>query len=576
MGERIWIVDNDPNPTYPIYTRGNIGEVFPEAVAPLTWTFSAKPIAEQGFRDALVRFGAFDPEEFGDEPLLFLGCFGGYGYLNVSLSRILAVRTPGLTPELIDQTFFGDSEAPPYQPLPTDESPRHTERITQTLGWIMTADSLPELLDEQHRVDDIVRSRPDLTLMTNEELVQRSREIYDEWFLHLFAQHIFITYCATVPVGAIQAICNAVGDPTLAIRLIAGIGDVDSAAPSWAMWELSREVRGVPALGPLFDAGVDGLLDRLRGEPAAASFLKGFDELLERFGSRGPNEWETRSPTWGTRPELALAAIDRMRLVEDVDGPQMNWDERAAERESITATITEALAGNPEVQGQFTAAVRAAQLFLSGRERTKTTVIKLLHEGRLCWHELGQRMVRDGVFDDVGDYGMLLADEFDDFLADPAAFRDRIRERMAAFEVVRQLEPPFIVNGVVPPLSEWHKRGEVTVEQSVAGAVLTGIAGCPGQHTGRARVVLNPEDPMGLEPGDVLVAPITDPAWTPLFVSAGAVVVDVGAQASHAVIVARELGIPCVVSVTDATKRIPDGATLQVDGTTGTVTVIAT
>jgi rifampicin phosphotransferase len=71
-----------------------------------------------------------------------------------------------------------------------------------------------------------------------------------------------------------------------------------------------------------------------------------------------------------------------------------------------------------------------------------------------------------------------------------------------------------------------------------------------------------------------LIAPLTDPAWTPLFIPAAAVVVDVGAQVSHAVIVSRELGIPCVVSVTDATRRIPDGAMVTVDGTNGTVTII--
>jgi pyruvate,water dikinase len=86
--------------------------------------------------------------------------------------------------------------------------------------------------------------------------------------------------------------------------------------------------------------------------------------------------------------------------------------------------------------------------------------------------------------------------------------------------------------------------------------------------------VLHPSDPAGLEPGDVLVAPITDPSWTPLFVPAAAVVVDVGAQVSHAVIVSRELGIPCVVSVHDATRTIPDGAIVTVDGSAGTVTVI--
>ena len=87
-------------------------------------------------------------------------------------------------------------------------------------------------------------------------------------------------------------------------------------------------------------------------------------------------------------------------------------------------------------------------------------------------------------------------------------------------------------------------------------------------------MVLHPSDPFALEPGDVLIAPITDPAWTPLFVPAAAVVVNVGAQVSHAVIVGRELGIPCVVSVQHATLRIPDGALVQVDGTNGTVTML--
>jgi pyruvate,water dikinase len=87
-------------------------------------------------------------------------------------------------------------------------------------------------------------------------------------------------------------------------------------------------------------------------------------------------------------------------------------------------------------------------------------------------------------------------------------------------------------------------------------------------------VVLDPADPTALEPGDVLIAPMTDPAWTPLFVPAGGVVVDVGAPLSHAIIVSRELGIPCVVSVTGATQRIPDGALVEVNGDTGTVTVL--
>jgi pyruvate,water dikinase len=93
--------------------------------------------------------------------------------------------------------------------------------------------------------------------------------------------------------------------------------------------------------------------------------------------------------------------------------------------------------------------------------------------------------------------------------------------------------------------------------------------------TGIARVILDPDDPSALEPGDILITEQTDPSWTPLFLAAGAVVTNVGAVASHASIVSRELGIPCVASVPYATLRIPHGATITVDGTTGTVTVDA-
>ena len=122
---------------------------------------------------------------------------------------------------------------------------------------------------------------------------------------------------------------------------------------------------------------------------------------------------------------------------------------------------------------------------------------------------------------------------------------------------------------------EWPTRGDNRAPIGVAGDVLSGIPGCPGIVRGHARIVLDPSDPGALGAGDILVAPMTDPAWTPLFVAAGGVVVNVGAPLSHAIIVSRELGIPCVVSVNEATERIPDGALVEVDGTNGTVTIVA-
>jgi pyruvate,water dikinase len=86
---------------------------------------------------------------------------------------------------------------------------------------------------------------------------------------------------------------------------------------------------------------------------------------------------------------------------------------------------------------------------------------------------------------------------------------------------------------------------------------------------------MDPSDPSRLEPGDILITVSTDPSWTPLFLAAGAVITDIGAVGTHAVIVSRELGIPCVPSISNATRRIPDGATITVDGTSGTVTIDA-
>ncbi|MBV9933154.1 MAG: phosphoenolpyruvate-utilizing protein, partial [Actinobacteria bacterium] len=445
--ERIWAVDNEPSQRYPIYTRGNVGEVFPEAVAPLSWTLGAIPGAETGWRDALERFGAFDLDEFNPDEIECLGCFGGYAYLNVSISRILAIRTPGLTPELMDQSLFGTSEAPPYQPRPTDESPAHTGRINETIGWILTQEDLPELVDDQRMVDETVRNRPDFASMSNEAVVAHAKS-HMQGFRHLFGRHLFITYCSTVPLGIIQGVCTELGDPTMAMRLVAGIGGVDSAAPSWALWDLARQVRASSAITAQFDQGVDGLLERLRADADGVKFCQAFDEFLEQFGSRGPNEWEMRAPTWGTRPELALGAIERMRHAGDDAAPQLHFDERAADRQALADEITPKLAGDPETQGQFVAALRAAGIFLAGRERSKTTVIKFVHESRLAFTEIGKRMVAAGVFDEVEDFGLLAVAEYDDFLADPMSFRDTVRERRALYDRLQGLEPPFIVNGV--------------------------------------------------------------------------------------------------------------------------------
>jgi len=160
-------------------------------------------------------------------------------------------------------------------------------------------------------------------------------------------------------------------------------------------------------------------------------------------------------------------------------------------------------------------------------------------------------------------------------VANPGTYTDQLADREALLDEVASLQEPFLFHGGRPDMAAYPRRDAVEIVPVVAGEVVQGVPGCPGQYEGIARVVTDSHDPTALDPGDILVAPITDPSWTPLFVPAGGVVVDVGAPLSHAIIVSRELGIPCVVSATDATKRIPDGATIRVDGDTGAVTILA-
>src|SRR3954471_111925 len=411
-----WVVDNAPSERFRIYTRANGGEVFPDPVTPLSWTIAGASQGEPGWRDALVRFGAATHDEFNPDELEVMGVFGGYAYLNVSVSRLMGVRTPGFTWEAIDYSLFGAQPGvPPYEAHPSDENEALSAKCGATLGFILTAESLPELLEEQAAIAKLRAERPDLTKLSNEELVARTRQLFKDWFRRLFAQHLYITYCSTVPAGVIGQVAAAVGDPNLANRLISGIGGVDSAAPSWAMWELGRIAAASPSVTAEFERGIDGLDGRLRasGDPDAKRFVAAFDDFLYEFGSRGPNEWEMRSPTWETRPELALSAIDRMRVTPEKDAPQKHNEAMAVDREALAAHIAEQLAGDPETQGQFVAAVRAAGVFLAGRERTKTTIIRMLHEGRMCMRELGRRYVEAGHFDDALDFGFVKEDELD-------------------------------------------------------------------------------------------------------------------------------------------------------------------
>jgi rifampicin phosphotransferase len=571
-----FVIDRKASERFPIYTRANVGEVWPGPATPLTFSTQAGLRFEQAWRNALVRFGAFDPDEFESEDEVFIGIFFGYPYLNVSIQRVFGVRMPGASVDLIDASFFGGQEGvPPYQRDGRDESSQHTERITNMIGAILSAAEAPDVDAAAKDVAELRTNRPDFGTLSNEQLWEYAEPLITERFGDMMDEHMFITSAGAIPIGMVQATASALGDPGLAMRALSGLGDVVSAAPAYAMWDLSRIVATSSKLTALFDAGITGLLDRIRAsdDVDAAAFLRQFDELLLEYGARGPNEMDLGTDTWETDPEMALTAVERMRLQPDSASPRTGRERMTSDREQVVAQILDGVAADPEAQSQVSAGLRAAAVWLPARELSKLNTVRLQHEARMALRELGRRMVEADVFTAVTDFVMLRADEFPQFLADPASWTDEISKRRDWFEQLKHVEPPFITTGALPPPSTWRHRTVSHLPPVTEGEVITGIAACPGIATGIARVITDPTFGGDLEPGDVLIAASTDPSWTPLFVSAAAVVVDVGAPLSHAAIVSRELGVPCVVSATNASRRIPDGARITVDRTAGTVTI---
>ena len=572
-----WITDRLPSKRWPHYTRANAGEVLPSAASPLGQQLCWENGILLGWRDGYIRGGNYTADEFTDGDPEVAGFFAGYFYINLANVRMQGVRSPLLSVEQLDLAFFGDHpDVPPYEPHPLDERPDLVEGIMAHLGWVMSTTSVPEIDAEKEMTIDLRRNRPDLTRATDGELVARIRSL-QPILRKLFDSHTPPSSDSAIAPGILGAVCAALGEPETAMKLLAGIGDVDSAEPSYRMWDISRMVRQSPELSKAFDAGVTGLLDRLRasGSAEAAAFLADFDSFLTDFGSRGPNEWEISADSWETRPEIALAAIDRIRLQSDTESPRIRQQRKAEERERLTAEIRAKVAPlGAELAGQFEGAIVASSQ-MAIRERTKTNIIRAVNEVRVAVRELGRRHAASGNLTDPRHIFMLLDDELETFAASPATFASRLAERYEQWLAIQELEPPFFIkNGVVPPLDTYPKKGTSTAARARAGEVVQGVPGCTGRYVGRARVILDPTEPGNLEPGDVLIAPNTDPAWTPLFMTCGAVVVNVGAAISHAIIVSRELGLPCVVSATDATVRIADGATVEVDGDTGTVTVL--
>jgi pyruvate,water dikinase len=212
--------------------------------------------------------------------------------------------------------------------------------------------------------------------------------------------------------------------------------------------------------------------------------------------------------------------------------------------------------------------VRVSRIGLGLREHPKFIIVQLLGVVRAEVLAAGEILVERGQLEHVRDVWHLGFEELATALDDAALdLRERVARRADDFRRDQKRKPPIVISsdGETPTLGD--DRTDLP-----AGA-LPGTAASTGVVEGIARVVTDPEREV-LHAGEILVAPFTDPGWTPLFVHAAGLVTEVGGMMTHGAVVAREYGIPAVVSVASAVERIKTGQRIRVDGTRGFVQIL--
>ncbi len=504
------------------------------------------------------------PGEFGT------GVFGGYLYANLSLLRVVCDRAPGLSALDADRQVAGlSADAPIHHRRRGDRSPTATLRIGWVMGSKLLRPDISEVNTARAATDGWRSSIPDPAGRSDDDLIRFVRA-YPPRFADGMRRLLLYSGFAGGGGAMMEQFAERAGAPPgTAAALTAGLGTIDSASPAFRLWELGRLVAASPTLMRLFDEGANFTDDQDHG-PDADDFTKRFRKFLAAHGARGPDEWELASPTWGTDPEIALAAVERLRHAPGTRDPVAAGPRLAAERERVAKQVRRQLAR--PLRPVFDRLVRSAATYAEGRERAKAVFIDDNYPLRLALFELADRTRERGGPTQRRDFFLVMADELTDFVADPTAFSSVIDDRRRQRDYLQERQPPFVFEGEFPDPATWPLRSSPIATTSAG--VLTGQGVCAGTARGTVRIVRDPSDPRGLEPGDILVAPITDPAWTPLFLAAAGVVVEVGAQQSHAAIVARELGIPTIVGVAGATTSLIDGQLIEIDGATGIVTVV--
>ncbi len=298
--------------------------------------------------------------------------------------------------------------------------------------------------------------------------------------------------------------------------------------------------------------------------------------VIAEHGHRGLQEAEIAAKTWDEDLPTVFGMIRNYLRADPAASPRRIEERQRRAREAATADALRRLSWWQ--RPIFRYVLRHAQGGVASREHTKGLLVRASNRGRRITRELARRMAAKSLLAELWDFYQLTWDEVKALVKGDLSREDAYRQierRRAEDKRNRSVALPETFQGRPQPLqaAELPLPDGDTLRTSTE--VLRGIAVSPGRVTGVARVILDPRHDATIEPGEILVAPVTDAGWTPLFVAAAGIVVDIGGTLSHGSTVAREYGLPAVVNVKHGTRMIRTGQTITVDGTAGIVVLEA-
>ncbi len=304
--------------------------------------------------------------------------------------------------------------------------------------------------------------------------------------------------------------------------------------------------------------------------PGGKSFLQAWHNFISTYGARAPSEIDLSRPRWSEDPSSLLQMIVNATGQSRTGAHRTRYQQLITEGEEAAHNLIEAaykgwwgwLRG--PLINRF---IRVSRNLTPLREHHKFLVIRFLALVKTVLLEAGKKLQAEGRLKSYEDIWFLtLPEVLEAFDKPEKKLKALITERQSAFKHYQNLTPPRLITN----------KGEIPALRLQTNAPKGALVGSPvsaGVVEGIAKVVLEPGAAV-LKPGEILVAPFTDPGWTPLFVNAAGLITEVGGLMTHGSVVAREYGIPAVVGVLDATKQIKTGQRVRVHGDAGYIELL--